>query len=165
MKIYIATDHAGFETKNILLAYVQELGYEVEDCGAYDFDINDDYPEIIARAGKKLSDDAQQNIQSRAIVLGASGQGEAMVMNRFVGVRCALFYGEPCKKQVDATGSSLDVIISTREHNNANALSIGARFVSADQAKDAVSAWLAKPFSGVDRHARRIAQIDAILSA
>jgi len=103
MKVYFASDHAGFEIKNRLVAYVRdELGYEVEDCGAFVDNPEDDYPAIIAAAAEKLSDDVASGKDSRAIVAGGSGQGEAIVANRFKGVRCALYYGDPGKDQVDA---------------------------------------------------------------
>ena len=160
MKIYFAADHAGFDLKNTLAEYVSSLGYEVEDLGAHMYDESDDYPEIIARAGKRLSDDALAHKESRAIVLGGSGQGEAMMMNRFKGVRCALFYGGE-GMQKDITGASLDMIASLREHNDANALSLGARFLDHTLAKMAIRAFLETPFGGVDRHVRRIAKIDS----
>ena len=82
--------------------------------------------------------------------------------NRFKGVRCALYYGDPGAEQVDASGKRLDILSSTREHNDANALSLGLRFLTLDQAKDAVRRWLAAPFPNEARHARRIAQIDQV---
>lgn len=161
MKIYLASDHAGFHTKNRLLAYVRdELRHEVVDCGAFVDDPQDDYPEIIADAARQLSEDVAAGQDSRAIVAGASGQGEAIVANRFRGVRCALYYGDPGNAQVDASGKQLDIIAGSREHNNANALSLGLRFLDFEKAKDVVTRWLATPFSGEVRHARRIAQID-----
>ncbi len=164
MKVYFAADHAGFETKNALVEYVRVLGHEVEDCGALTNDPADDYPEIIARAARKLSADALAGRDARAIVIGASGQGEAIVANRFKGVRCALYYGEPSRVQTDMGGKQLDMITSTREHNDANALSLGARFISNEEAKEAVQTWLALPFSGEERHSRRIRQIDDLAS-
>ena len=161
MKIYFASDHAGFETKNALVEYVRSLGYEVEDCGAHTFDKEDDYPAIIASAAQKLSEDVRRGMDSRAIVAGASGQGEAMVANRFRGVRCALYYGDPGIEQVDVDGKKLDILSSTREHNDANALSLGLRFLTLEQAKDAVKAWLAAAFPGEERHVRRIRAIDS----
>lgn len=160
MKIYLATDHAGFELKNSLVAYVQECGHEAVDCGAHEYDVADDYPPLIAEAARKLSQDAAAGKDSRAIVIGASGQGEAMVANRFKGVRCALYYGAPKSSQVDATGKELNMLQSTRIHNNANALSLGARFLSEEEAKEAVRVWLDTTFSGEERHARRVQQID-----
>lgn len=163
LKVYFASDHAGFETKNRLVEYVRDhLGCEVEDCGALVDDPQDDYPAIVAVAARKLSQDVAAGLDSRAIVAGASGQGEAIVANRFEGVRCALYYGDPGSQQVDASGRSLDILASTREHNDANALSLGLRFLTLDQAKDAVTRWLAAPFPGEARHARRIAQIDQV---
>lgn len=165
MKVYFASDHAGFETKSRLVDYVRDhLKLEVEDCGALVDDPQDDYPEIIARAARKLSQDVAAGRDSRAIVAGGSGQGEAIVANRFKGVRCALYYGDPGNAQVDASGRRLDILTSTREHNDANALSLGLRFLTLDQAKDAVARWLAAPFPGDARHARRIAQIDRVSS-
>ena len=163
MKIYFAADHAAFELKNILLAFVRdELKFDVTDCGAFAFDANDDYPEFIGAAARKLSEDVVAEKDARAIVLGASGQGEAMVANRFPGVRCALYYGA-AGEQTDVAGKKLDMIASCREHNNANALSLGARFLSTDDAKAVVKRWLSIPFSGEERHARRIKQIDELV--
>jgi ribose 5-phosphate isomerase B len=163
MKVYFASDHAGFDTKNELVEYVRDqLECDVDDCGAFVDDPQDDYPEIIAFAARKLADDVAAGKDSRAIVAGASGQGEAMVANRFKGVRCALYYGDPGRDQMDASGKHLDILMSTREHNNANALSLGLRFLTLDQAKDAVRRWLAAPFPGEARHARRITQIDQV---
>ncbi len=151
MKVYFAADHAGFELKNALVEYVAELGYEMEDCGAYSFDKNDDYPAIIAIAAKRLAADASAGHESRAIILGGSGQGEAIVANRFRGVRAVVYYGkEP------------SIPMLSREHNDANALSLGARFISEDEAKNTVKEWLSKPFSEDERHARRIKQIDEV---
>lgn len=163
MKVYFAADHAGFTLKQELITFVRgELGLEVEDCGAFALDPNDDYPQLIAAAARSLSRDAAAGIENRAIVLGASGQGEAMAANRFKGVRCALYYGAPRAPQIDAGGKSLDMIASAREHNDANALSLGARFISVDEAKGVVKSWLETSFSGEARHARRIKGLDEI---
>lgn len=161
MKLYFAADHAGFELKNILLAYAREaLGAEVEDCGALTYDKDDDYPQFIADAARKLAADVAAGVESRAVVIGGSGQGEAIVANRFKGVRCALYYGAPSSTQKDMSGKELDMLSSTREHNNANALSLGARFLSVDEAKSALAHWLSTPFPGEERHMRRIRAID-----
>lgn len=164
MRVYFASDHAGFELKNKLVEYVRDtLGSDVQDCGAHELDTSDDYPRIIASAARQLSLDLSQGIESRAILLGGSGQGEAMVANRFKGVRAALYYGEAKVPQTDVSGKRLDMIASVREHNDANALSLGARFLSFEEAQDAVKKWLETPFSGDERHARRVADIDAQL--
>lgn len=150
MKIYFATDHAGLALKNELVAFVRdELGHETIDCGAYQDEPADDYPPLIVRAIRPLSSDSRQGIQSRAIILGGSGQGEAMMANRFHGVRTAVYYG-----------GSTEIISFSREHNDANALSLGARFLSSEEAKQAVRHWLATPFSGEARHMRRLRQIE-----
>lgn len=162
MKIYIATDHAGFELKNELAAYLRTAGHDVEDCGALTYDVNDDYPQFIASAARKLSHDVAAGRDARAIVIGASGQGEAMVANRFKGVRCALYYGAPKSSQVDAAGKELNMLQSTRIHNNANALSIGARFLKVEEIKEVIEEWLATDFPNEERHARRIRQIDEV---
>jgi ribose 5-phosphate isomerase B len=160
MKVYFAADHGSFELKNQLLAYVRdELEMDVEDCGAFTMDPADDYPAIIAGAAKKLSADSLAGIDSKAIIGGGSGQGEAIVANRFKDVRCAVYYG-PAREQVDMSGKSLNMLASTREHNDANALSLGGRFLTLEEAKEAVREWLTRPFPGEERHARRIKQID-----
>jgi ribose 5-phosphate isomerase B len=162
MKVYFASDHTGFAMKNTLTDYVHGLGYEVEDCGAKSLDINDDYPAIILEAVKKVAHDIENGVASRAVVLGGSGQGEAIVANRVKGIRAAVYYGEPQRMQQDVTGHLLDILHSSREHNNANVLSLGSRFLSLDEAKAAVKEWLAAAFSGEERHGRRIRQIDEI---
>lgn len=161
MKVYFAADHAGFELKQSLLNFVRSRGYEVVDCGALKFDQNDDYPDIIAAGARLLSADAKQGIVSRGIFIGASGQGEAMAANRFRGVRCALYYGAAGVQQ-DLLGKSLDIIASSREHNDANALSIGARFVDVEEAKRVVESWLSHSFTKEARHVRRIHRLDEI---
>jgi ribose 5-phosphate isomerase B len=162
MTIYFASDHAGFDLKNELLAFVrEELHFDVHDCGAYESNPNDDYPAIIAVAALAVSRDVEGGMESRAIILGASGQGEAIVANRFRNVRAIVYYG-PTGHQTDASGNELDMIASTRMHNNANALSIGAKFVSSEDAKQVVHAWLSTPFSNEERHARRVAQIEEV---
>lgn len=147
MRILFATDHAGFALKEMLISFVRdELGYEVEDCGAHSLDSDDDYPDYIHRAATQVAADPE-NI--RAIVLGGSGQGEAMVANRYAYVRAAVFYG-----------GSPEIVTLSREHNDANVLSLGARFLSEADAREAVRAWLATPFSGDERHRRRIGKIE-----
>jgi ribose 5-phosphate isomerase B len=156
MRIYFASDHAGFALKNVLIEFVTSLDYKVADCGVYTLDPNDDYPPFVAKVAKAVS---ESDGKARGIIIGGSGQGEAMVANRFRGVRAAVYYG--CEReQTDASGKTLDVITSSREHNDANILSLGARFLSKDEAKAAVQEWLATPFAGEERHQRRIQQIE-----
>ncbi len=149
MTIYFATDHAGFELKNILLAHVRDtLGMAVVDCGAEQYDAEDDYPDFIQVAARKVAEDSKNH---RAVILGGSGQGEAIVANRFKGVRATVYYG----------GEST-IIALGRQHNDTNVLSLGARFLSVEEAKQAVTDWLATDFSEDERHIRRIAKIDSL---
>lgn len=162
MKIYIASDHAGFLLKQQLVEYLSNaLQYDVEDCGATELSPNDDYPDLIKPCVEKMVADEG----SLAIVLGGSGQGEAMAANKVKGARCALFYGEASATgAIDAEGApaldGFDIVRLAREHNDANVLSIGARFVTKDAAKEACRIFLEAPFTGQERHARRIKKIE-----
>jgi ribose 5-phosphate isomerase B len=162
MKVYLASDHAGFELKKILVDFLKAESFEVEDCGPLVYDAADDYPPLIAAGASKLSADAAAGIDSKAIVLGASGQGEAMVANRFPHVRCAVYYGAPQGEQVDMSGKSLSMIQSTRAHNNANCLSLGARFLDIETAKKVTLEWLRESFTNESRHERRINAIESV---
>ena len=162
MKVYFASDHTGFAMKNTLTDYVHSLGYDVEDCGAKVLDKGDDYPAIILEAVKKVATDIAEGTASRGVIFGGSGEGEAMAANRVKGIRAAVYYGEPQRMQQDETGHLLDILHSSREHNNANVLSIGSRFLSLDEVKAADKEWLAASFSGEERHGRRIRQIDEL---
>lgn len=147
MKILFATDHAGFELKNELVAYVKEkLGYEVEDLGAHEYDPNDDYPSFIGAAAQRVQDDL---METRAIILGGSGQGEAMLANRFQGVRAAVYYGGP-----------EDILTLSRIHNDANVLSLGARFIDLETAKYAVKLWLSTEHPQDERYDARIQEAE-----
>ena len=146
MKIYFAADHAGFEMKDNLIPVVKNLGYEVVDCGAYKFDSGDDYPDFIKKAAEAVSKNPEG---SKAIILGGSGQGEDMVADKFPNIRSAEYYG-----------GNLEIIKLSREHNDANVLSLGARFLTFDEAEEAVKLWLETEFSGEERHIRRIKKID-----
>lgn len=145
MKIYIGTDHAGFELKEHLVSFLRGLGHDVEDLGAHSLEPLDDYPDYIFPVAEAVVGDSE----SRGIILGGSGQGEAMCANRIKGVRAAVYYG-----------GALDIAVLSREHNNANILSLGARFVDNDEAEEAVRLWLGTQFSGEEKHARRIAKLD-----
>ncbi len=146
MRIYIGSDHAGFEIKGILVPFLRTLGHEVEDMGAHSFEALDDYPDFIRPVAEAVAKDSS----ARGIILGGSGQGEAMCANRVKGVRAAVYYGGP-----------FDIAVLSREHNDANILSLGARFIDEDEAKEVVRVWLETPFSGEERHARRIRKIDS----
>lgn len=154
-KIFIAADHAGFALKEALISFLQSLGYGVEDCGAYSHEEGDDYPDVVLPCAQNV---AKQE-GSFGIVIGASGQGEAIAANRVHGVRAAVYYGEAAKKQIDADGKELSLIQSERQHNNANILSLGARFIGEEEAKGVVKQFLETSFSGEERHKRRIEKL------
>lgn len=157
-KVHIGSDHAGFELKETIKEWLEQNHYEVVDHGAYEFDEEDDFPEFIEPVAREVSLDPN----SKGIILGGSGQGEAMLANRFPGIRAALYYGSPDKIQTDAKGNELSMIVSTRHHNNANVLSLGARFLEEVEALEAVQLWLETAFSGEDRHARRLEELDQL---
>ena len=146
--IYFATDHRGFELKEKLKKFVaDELGLEVKDFGAFSYNTEDDYPDFIRPAAEAVSKNPEHD---KAIILGGSGQGEAMVANRYKGVRTVVYYGNNEK-----------IIQLSREHNNANVLSLGAMFVEEAEAKKVVNEWLLHPFTNETRHVRRIKKIDS----
>lgn len=157
--VFIAADHAGFALKNALIEHLGTLGYVVEDLGAYALDPEDDYPDYVTPLAKRVADE----IGARGIIIGGSGQGEAMCANRISGVRAAVFYGEmKVTAALDIEGGhsedGYDLVRLARRHNDANVLSIGARFVSGEEAEEAVHIFLDTPFSDSPRHARRLAK-------
>ncbi|KND51649.1 MAG: ribose 5-phosphate isomerase B [Parcubacteria bacterium C7867-001] len=154
MQIFIASDHAGFELKESLRAFLAEAGHTVEDCGAFEKNEGDDYPDTVIPCAQKVA----EMPDSFGIVIGASGQGEAMAANRVSGVRAAVFYGDVQGVQTDAEGGALSLVQSVRAHNNANILSLGARFITEEEAQTAVRIFLETPFSGDERHVRRLAK-------
>ncbi|MDD9879311.1 MAG: RpiB/LacA/LacB family sugar-phosphate isomerase [Candidatus Marinimicrobia bacterium] len=144
MKIHVATDHAGLDLKNAIRDYLVDKGHDVTDHGAHEYDALDDYPDFIFPCAKAVAADTE----SKGIILGGSGQGEAMAANRVKGCRAAVFYNGP-----------MDIVKLSREHNNANILSLGARFMSEEEIYDVIELWLAEPFGG-GRHQRRIEKLD-----
>ena len=144
MKIHLATDHAGLVLKNSIREYLINQGYDVKDHGAYEYDALDDYPDFIIPCAKAVSKD----LNSRGIIFGGSGQGEAMAAYRIKGVRAAVFYNGPD-----------EIIRLSRQHNNANILSIGARFMMESEIQSAIEIWLKEPFEG-GRHVKRIEKLD-----
>ncbi len=158
MKIYFASDHAGFELKKVLISFVRDLGYEVEDLGAFALEDGDDYPDYIALAAETVHKDPSN---ARAIVLGGSGQGEAIVANKFPFVRAVVFNGQCFSPDSPGVPDEHEIVLS-RRHNDANILSLGARFLTEGSAKEAVRLWLETPFSGEERHIRRLAKLEEI---
>jgi len=149
MQIILAADHAGFELKEAVKSFLESKKFQVLDVGAHALTEGDDYPVYMSAAALKVAEDLSG--ETRAILFGGSGQGEAIVANRFPGVRAAVWYG-----------GNTDIVKISREHNDANVLSIGARFVNGDESRKAIELWLTTPFSGDERHARRNEQIDNI---
>lgn len=155
MKIFIGTDHAGFGLKEALVPYLREQGHEVEDKGALKYDEKDDYPDFIIPVAEEVSKNPDK---VRGIILGATGQGEAIAANKFPYVRAVVYYG----KSECVVDNESDIIIRSREHNDANILSIGARYLKEEDMLAAVSSWLSTPFSHDERHIRRLAKINTI---
>lgn len=160
MKVFLASDHTGLELKEHLKEFLSSKEYEVEDCGAYEYDKDDDYPDFIAKAAEGVS----RNRGSFGVVIGGSGQGEAMTANKELGIRCALFYAPAIPATaVDISGREstdpFEIIKLTRQHNNANMLSLSARFLTFEESEQAVLLFLETPFSGEERHQRRVEKI------
>jgi ribose 5-phosphate isomerase B len=147
--IILASDHAGFKLKEAIKVFLHEKGYSIDDIGAHEYVEDDDYPHFMVQAAMKVAQDMEGH--SRAIIFGKSGQGEAMVANRFPGVRAAVYYG-----------GDHEILRLSRQHNDSNILSIGAGFVTEEEAKEAIIQWLETPFSGEEKHERRIKEIDNI---
>lgn len=142
MRVHIGSDHAGFELKRHLIGWLGDNGHDVVDHGAEELDPEDDYPPFCVRAAAA----AVAEPASLGIVLGGSGNGEQIAANKVDGVRAVLAW-------------SLETAGLGREHNDANVISIGARMHSRDEATGFVERFLATPFSGGDRHRRRIAML------
>ena len=146
MKIYIGSDHAGFEMKKVLMSHLELMGHEVVDKGPDHLDPTDDYPDFVALVAEGV---AEVDLGAVGVVIGGTGTGEAIEANRLFGVRTAVYYGGP-----------EEIIKLAREHNDANILSLGARFISEEEAKRAVDLFLETKFSGDERHKRRILKLD-----
>jgi len=161
MKIALATDHAGFEQLRDLQVYLESLGHECVNYGPKKLNLQDDYPDCIFPAAKAVASGECE----KGIIMGSSGQGEAMAANRLKGIRCGVYYGPAVVGRIiDANGrvssSPFEIVKLTREHNDANMLSIAARFVSMGDIEQVVKLWLETPFSEEPRHVRRINKLD-----
>ena len=142
MKVYLAADHAGFKLKEEIKKYLLSQNHDVEDCGAFTFEKDDDYPVLISKAAEKVSQDPQ----SKGVVFGKSGAGETIVANKFKNIRAVL-------------GFSDDNVKLAREHNDANILSLGSEFIDFEKAKVLIDIFFNTPFSNEERHKRRIEEI------
>jgi ribose 5-phosphate isomerase B len=146
-KIFLGADHAGYKLKEEVKKFLLDRGFDIVDKGAGKFDEKDDYPDFIFPVAKEVA----KNPNSRGIIFGASGQGEAIAANRIKGIRAALYYG-----------SNPDIVKLSRTHNDANILSLGARFLGKKEAVEAVKSWLNTDFSSEERHTRRIKKLDKV---
>lgn len=155
MKIYIGTDHAGYVLKEKLISFLRAQEYEVIDMGAFTYDENDDYPDFVIPVARAVSKNPDN---SRGIILGGTGEGEAIAANRFPHVRAVVDYGN-VKPIVE---NESNIIVRSREHNNSNVLSLGARYFTEEGMLEIVNLWLNTPYSGDERHVRRLKKIDQI---
>lgn len=155
MKIYIGTDHAGYVLKEKLVSALKLQKYEVIDKGAFEYNEDDDYPDFVAPVAREVSKDPER---SRGIILGGTGQGEAICANRFPHVRAIVYYGRATPIVENESG----ILARSRAHNNANILSLGARYFDEESMIEVVNYWLTAPYSGDERHVRRLAKIDAV---
>ena len=146
--IHLATDHAGFSHKNVAKAWLEQHGYTVVDHGAYQLDSLDDFPDYVSKAAAAVS---AEPARARAIIFGGSGQGEAMVANRYPHVRATVYYG-----------GNAEIITLSRQHNDANILSIGARFVDEALMLEVLETWLQEDSLTDEKYERRNQKIERI---
>jgi ribose 5-phosphate isomerase B len=144
MRIYLGSDHAGYDLKQHLVTWLTAQGHDPVDCGPTEYDAQDDYPPFVLLAASRTAADPT----SLGIVIGGSGNGEAIAANKVDGVRAALAWSQETAKL-------------GREHNNANVISIGARMHTEDEATKFVELFLATAFTGEERHVRRINMLTA----
>ncbi len=148
-KILLATDHAGFEIKEEIKIILKKNNLEFEDYGALKYNKTDDYPDFISKVSKKISENPDEFL---GIILGGSGQGEAIVANRFSNIRAIVYYG-----------GSYDILTLSKEHNNANILSLGARFIKKKDLEKIILIWIQTKFTNENRHLRRIKKIEKLI--
>lgn len=146
MRIHIATDHAGLDFSQQIQDHLRARGHDVIDHGPQEFDALDDYPAFCINAAAAVANDQAAGIEALGVVFGGSGNGEQMAANKVRGIRAALVW-------------SIATAELARQHNDANVISIGARQHSLDEAISFIDAFIAEPFSGDERHIRRIAQL------
>lgn len=147
MKIYLTSDHAGFDFKNDLREHLAHRGHQVEDLGPATLDPGDDYPQFAYKLTTKLLGDP--DTEARGIIICGSGQGPVIAANRVRGIRAAVAWNEEIAKE-------------TRQDNDSNILSLPARHLSLEQAQVITDAWLKEPFSNAERHRRRLQEIEEI---
>lgn len=163
MNVALTSDHTGYEQAKELRLYIESLGYSCKYFGPEKINKTDDYPKLVAPAAESVA----KGECERGIILGGSGQGEAMAANRFEHVRCAVFYGPAVPRNiVDAEGDKshdpYEIVKLSRQHNDANMLSIAARFVGLEEMRHIIKLWLETEFSAKARHTRRITELDEL---
>jgi ribose 5-phosphate isomerase B len=146
--VHLASDHAGLDHKQAIAEWLRNEGYTVVDHGAHEYDPLDDFPDFVSLAAEAVSRKPQTE---RAVVFGGSGQGEAMVANRFPNVRATVLYAD-----------MPDIVTLGREHNDSNVLSIGARFLTVEVAMKHVWEWLHTDASADQKYHRRNKKIETI---
>lgn len=146
--VHLATDHAGFAHKEEIKNWLNDNGVEVIDHGSLVFDEVDDFPDFIAKAARAVSVGGDSAV---GIIFGGSGEGEAMVANRFANVRATVYYG-----------AVPEIIALSREHNDANVLSIGARFVSIEECKEVIAKWFTGRVLPDEKYRRRNQKIEKV---
>lgn len=158
MKIALGADHAGFKLKEYVRDFLVSQDHEVMDKGAFSFNADDDYPDFVFSVAHAV---ARGEVE-RGIVIGSSGQGEGIAANRVKGIRALVYYGahEPLG-QTSKVGEQKGIIESSREDNDSNILSLGASFVTHEEAKQIIEKWLNTPFTNEERHVRRIQKLDS----
>lgn len=146
MRIHLATDHAGLEFSQFLQTHLTTAGHEVVDHGPVAYDALDDYPAFCINAAIGVVRDQSAGVPALGVVFGGSGNGEQIAANKVAGARAALVW-------------SISTAELARQHNDANVISIGARQHTLEEAVSFIDAFIAEPFSGDERHVRRIAQL------
>ena len=146
MRVHLGSDHAGLELKDHLMTWLVDHGYEPVDHGPFVYDALDDYPCFCLRAAEGVAGDRAEGLDSLGVVIGGSGNGEQMAANKVEGIRCALVWSE-------------EIAVLAREHNDANVVSVGGRMHSLEDMVRFVEVFLSTPFSGDERHVRRIGQL------
>lgn len=155
MKIFIGTDHAGYVLKEKLVAFLKARGHEVVDKGAFEYNERDDYPDFVVPVAREVSKNPDK---ARGIILGGTGEGEAIAANKFPHVRATVYYG----KATPVVEDESNIIVRSRQHNNSNILSLAARYLTEEDMMEAVNLWLNTEYSYDERHIRRLGKIDAI---
>ena len=148
MRVHLGSDHAGLELKDHLLMWLVDHGYEAVDHGPFVYDALDDYPCFCLRAAEGVATDRTEGLDSLGVVIGGSGNGEQIAANKVAGIRCALAWSE-------------ETALLGRQHNDANVVAVGGRMHSLEDMTRFVELFLAEPFSGAERHQRRIDELTA----